>query len=231
MIMALKGGVSMKGNGRKVLARLLLPLFFFTASCLLTGWIPRVEAVEEDEISNAILHVGIEQKLAGRVGRYGFKTYVLLSENPQIVGIDPREDVIKKHGKEKLINYTNSDYVRFGTMGRRGKQLGKFILADKSGDILKGTFWDSFNVTSHLKKAGAGRYYLAAMAKLDRKTYTAVGLRAFLEIFLKDGKTIRSKEVYFVAKTESMNGYLERKVRNVGVEIAVDVPRALSQGE
>lgn len=214
----------MQKRQKHVLFHVLPTFFFLTVSCVSTGEITRIAEDTADEISNAILHVGIEQKATGKVGRYGFKAYIYLSDDPQIVGIDPREELTKEYGKEKLTNYTNSDHVRFGRLDDRGRQLGKLILADKSGDILKGTFWDSFDVTDYLKRFGNRRYYLAAVAKIDRETYAIVGLRCFLEVLTKGGKRIRSSEVYFLGRTESMNGYLARNIRNVGLEIGIDVP-------
>jgi ketosteroid isomerase-like protein len=139
--------------------------------------------------------------------------------------------LIKKYGKDRLINYTNSDYVRFGSLGHKGIRLGKIILADRKGDILRGTFWDRFDVTGYLRKFRNRRCYLAAVAKVDRKTYRTVGLRGFLEVSVRGGENIRSKEVYFLARTGSMDGYLHGTMRNVGLEIAIDIPLIATEEE
>ena len=133
-----------------------------------------------------------------------------------------------EYGKEKLAKYTNSDYVRFGTLRNRGRQLGKLLLADKTGDILKGTFWESFDVTSYVAQHGGRRCYLATVAKLSKKTYAIVGVRCFLEVSTIDGKQISSDQVYFLGRTEFMTGYLARELRNVGLEIALDIPPTVS---
>ncbi len=202
-----------------------LPLSLFFIICYV--FTQPTAIAEEDKqyhMSSAVLHVGIEQKVTGKVGKYGFKTYVYFSEHPQVMGIDPKDDLSKKHGEEKLPKYTNSDYVRFGTLEDRGSNLGKLILADKTGDILKGTFWDSYDVTKYLRRYGNRRYYLATVTKADRKTYSIVGVRCYLEVTTTTGKLIRSEDVYFLGRTESMDGYLARDVRNVGLEIAFDIP-------
>jgi hypothetical protein len=217
----------MKKLHKYTLAGLLLIFLFLATSCVTTYEPAVTDKGREDQLLSAILHVGIEQTATGKVGRYGFNAWVYLSEHPQIVGIDPREELTKRHGKGKLVNYTNADHVRFGTLEDRGRQLGKLSLADKTGDILKGTFWESYDVTGTLKRYGSRRYFLATIARADRKTYATVGLRCFLEVSTVGGKIIRSKEVYFRGKTEGMDGYLARDVRNVGLEIAIDIPETV----
>jgi hypothetical protein len=203
-------------------------LLFLLVRCAPTYDTIVVDQAQADELLSAILHVGIEQRATGKVGGYGFKTYIYLSAHPQIVGIDPRVELKKQQGKGELKTVTNTDYVRFGTLDKGGRQLGKLTLADKTGDILKGTFWDSYDVTRYLKRYGTRRYYLAALSRADRNTYAIVGIRSFLEVSTINGKHIRSGEVYFLGKTEGMQGYLTRDVRNVGVEIAIDVPETVN---
>jgi len=218
----------MKKLQKNALVGFLSILLFLIVSCVSTYETALVDEAQEDELLTAFLHVGIEQRATGKVGKYGFKTYIYFSEHPQIVGIDPRDELIKQHGKEELAKVTNSEHVRFGTLDDAGRQLGKLTLADKTGDILKGTFWASFDVTSYLKRYGSRRYYLAALAKAHRRTYAIVGIRCVLEVSTIGGKHIRSREVYFLGKTEDMEGYLARNVRNVGLEIAIDVPETVT---
>jgi hypothetical protein len=217
--------ITMKRPKKQTLMRFLLISLFLIAGCVSTygPTVPRDENLQ-NQISTAVLHVGIEQKATGKVGKYGFQAYVCLSEHPQIVGIDPRDELMEKYGKENLAKYTNSDYVRFGSLLNQGRQLGKLILADKTGNILTGTFWDSFDVTSYLRMHGNRTYYLATVARIDRKTYAAVGVRCYLEVSTIGGKRARSNEVYFIGRTESMVGYLAREVPNVGLEISFDIP-------
>jgi hypothetical protein len=225
----MKWQITTKGLREHTIMRFLPVSLFLIGGCVSTYEMRAVgDENRQKQISSAVLSVCVEQKATGNAGKYGFEAYVYLSKHPQMVGIDPRDELMEEIGGEKLAKYTNSDYVRFGALRDRGRKLGKLILADKTGDILKGTFCGSYDVTGYLKQHGNRRYYLATVAKLNKRTYATVGVRCLLEVSTMGGNRIRSSEVYFLARTESMNGYLAREMRNVGIEIAFDIPSSVS---
>lgn len=215
----------MRRLGELKLMRFLPVSLFLIGACVFPHEIPAGgHENRQNQISSAVLNVCIEEKPTGKVGKYGFEASFYLSRHPQVVGLDPKHEWMKEIGEEKLATHTNSDYVRFGTLRDRGRKLGKLLLADKAGDIMKGIFCGSYDVTGYLKQYENTRYYLATVGKLDKRIHTIVGVRCVLEVTTMGGQRIRSREIYFLGKTESMDLYLAREMGSVGLEIAFDIP-------